>query len=220
MWSDDVWKAKWSQGFFECITEDLAKSNIPLDEWKVSGRKTVANPNKEDLDWWTEHGLIFAKNYATWRMDNPQYKLWWTPDGIPANELGLFPMFGTVKVKAYIDRVFTLNGELVVVDVKSGAGMPEDILQLAIYAAAVDLTYGVRPTLGAYWNARKGGLVALEPLEEFPTELIVELVQNFQAQVKLKVHLPNPGRHCTWCEVKDVCKWSKSLVTPIKARTE
>lgn len=218
MWSDEVWQSKWSQGWYQCLTEELKNSGVPLSGWKVSGRRTVARPNKEDMDFWTESGLTFAKSYATWRMANPQYKLWWTPDGIPANELGLFPEFGNVKVKAYIDRVFTVNGELVVVDLKSGNNMPEDVLQLAIYAAAVDLTYGVRPNLGAYWNARRGGLVAVEPLTEFPTDMVVELVQDFMKQVALKVRLPNPGRQCTWCEVASACPWSKSLVTTIKER--
>lgn len=218
MWSDAQFSAKWSQAFYQCITEECASSGQPMDQWKVSGRATKDKPNKEDLTWWTEQGLVFAKNYAEWRMANPQFTLWWTPDNIPANELGLFPSFGKVKVKAFIDRVFVLNGELVVVDVKSGAGMPEDILQLAIYAAAIDLTYGVRPTLGGYWNARKGTIVALEPLEDFPTEMIVQLVEDYFSQTAQRVHLPNPGRHCTWCEVAKECPWSKSLATPIRER--
>lgn len=218
MWTDEQWKAKWSQAFFECISEELDASGNPMDQWKASGRITKALPNKEDLAWWTEQGLVFAKNYATWRMDNPEYKLWWTPDGIPANELGLFPMFGRYKVKAYIDRVFIRNGELIVVDVKSGAGMPEDILQLAVYAAAIDLTYGVRPNLGAYWDARKGGLVAVEPLEEFTTDLVVGLIEDYMDQAGRMSFLPNPGRHCTWCEVRKTCPWSKAVSRPIRER--
>lgn len=216
-WSDRQWKERWDLAFAQTIGDEVRASGTTLEEWKVSGRATKANPNKEDQAWWWGNGMDIARTYETWRLANPQYVLWSTPDGTPGCELDFTVLFGSVPVRVIIDRVFIIvtgdgqEGPLIVVDVKSGRNMPEDLIQLLIYAAAIDLKYGKRPNLGAYFDARRGGLVSTECLDEFSTMEMVELVENFVTQREGDIHLPNPGRQCTWCEVRKHCKWGKAI---------
>lgn len=218
LWTEAQWQANWKQSLQETMTKEIDRNGGTPADWRVSGKATKANPHKEDATWWKLNGSDFAKTYAEWRLANPQYELWVTPDGTLGNELDILVDFGTVPVRAIVDRVFKIGDALIVVDLKSGAGMPEDIMQLLIYAAAIDLRYGVRPELGAYFNARKGGLVATEPLDEFPTMDMVELIEDFNAQRATETYLPNPGRQCTWCEMRTHCKWGRTLATTLKAR--
>lgn len=218
-WTEADWLKQWKLALQKTITEELDRNGDSTpDEWKVSGKVTKASPNKEDGAWWKLNGVTFAQTYAEWRMANPQYKLWVAPDGTRGNELDIRVDFGTVPVRAIIDRVFTIGDAVAVVDLKSGRNMPEDILQLLIYAGAIDLKYGVRPNLGGYFDARKGGLVAMEDLSEFPTEDLIELFDDFETQRATGRYLPNPGRQCLWCEVLEYCKWGKALASNLKAK--
>lgn len=226
MWSEARWWQEWAKALSKAVADEVERNGQPPHEWQVFGRATKAHPNREDRAFWELEGVHFAKSYAQWRLDNPEWRLWITPDGRPANELDFVADFGGYGVRCIIDRVFqyTPHGdeepELAVVDLKSGRNMPEDTLQLQFYSAGIDLRYGVRPRFGGYFDARKGKLVALEPLDDLSTMDLVELVSDYMEQSQAGVHLPNPGRQCSFCEVAAHCKWASTLATPIKARLQ
>lgn len=205
------WFAVWREQFDRLIAEEVEASGIQPDGWRVTGRATKEWPDKETRAWWDHHGPIFGERWELWRRQNPEWQIWQAPDGKSGVELEILSEVGESKVLAFIDRVFVLNGQLVVVDLKSGRNMPETILQLAVYAALIELEYGVRPQLGAYWDARKGRTVHLEDLSPIPTGMVVDLVNRFVIAASSEAFLPVVGRHCTYCEVKQHCPWSKAL---------
>jgi hypothetical protein len=214
-WDNAQWVDQWDRAFSQCIREEIQNTAVPLLQWRTSGRKTKDKPNGEDMSWWSIAGVDLSRTYETWREHNPSYKLWVTPDGEPGNELAFTVAFGSVPVKVIIDRVFVLGDQLVVFDLKSGKTMPEDTLQLAIYAAAIELKYGVRPNLGAYFANRKGAVVGVEDLTAFSTDMLTKMFSDFIAQTKTGLYLPNPGRQCTWCEVAPHCEWGRSVASTV-----
>jgi hypothetical protein len=201
----DYWEQAWSQ----TIAEQSAKTTVDQAKWKASGRVTKANPNKEDGTWWQTNGPKMLESWITWRNAEHPWVLWEPSPGQPAIELGLTPVWNDVPVQMHIDRVMVNpDGELVVIDLKTGARTPMSDLQLAFYAAGMEAIFGIRPTYGAYWMARSGGIKELVDLSVYSTDTIIELVTKFDAARKAEIFLPNLS-HCIMCSVRSECKWNK-----------
>lgn len=178
------------------------------EEIRAGGRATKEYPNKEDGIWWAKHGPLMVDRWIDWRT-NSGWQIWRAPDGQPAIELTMMPEMAGVPVKMSIDRIMvTPEGELVVLDIKSGARTPQSDLQLAFYAAGLDLTYGVRPRYGTYWMARTGITSTFIDLDIMPTGKIVDMVQMFDATRRAGLFIPN-FKHCTICPFVPICEWRK-----------
>lgn len=200
-------------------------SGVPMDSWRISGRESKAWPNKEDLSWWQHHLPGFGSAYAAWRIANPHLKIWTTPEGKPARELALKVTLPGCEdcppLLGYVDLVMTdqsRGGSLVVVDLKFGSMIPEDLVQLATYAAMVETQYGTahRPAFGAIYSGRKASLVPifkdqklLMPLAHLPTSVIAGRVADYWALISTGRYPARPGRHCSWCDVRNACVWAK-----------
>ena len=111
---NSYWQTAWSKE-----TEGLN-----FETARRAGRATKDNPNKEDGAWWYEQGSKWVDNYILWRKNNPNWKLWTTPQGAKAIELELNPVIAGVPVKMFIDRIFEVDGKLVIVDLKTSRARP------------------------------------------------------------------------------------------------
>lgn len=200
------YKRLWINHFAAQIAERLEQSEIDPSEWRASGRASKAYPNKEDEGWWNEKGPELIEAYRDWRESCP-WVLWTTPAGQPAIELDLRCTFGSVPVRAIIDRVFvTPDGELAVVDLKSGANPPQDQgLQLGFYASALEVVFDHRPAICAYWNARKGGLSEPKNIDHLTPAYLGNLLGEFVRARDLGIFLPNPSSFCESCGVRRAC---------------
>jgi RecB family exonuclease len=108
-----------------------------------------------------------------------------------------------------IDRVVVnSDGELAVLDLKSGSRSPASDLQLAVYAAGMERVLGVRPKYGMYWMARDGVTTALADLDHLSTERILAMIGQFDRARKAQIFLPNL-KECHYCGVAQHCEWSK-----------
>ena len=116
----ELWQTAWNE----------SKGDLDLTNARVGGRATKANPNKEDVNFWNNQGPMWVEGYINWRKANPTWKIWKAPDGNPGIELALTPIVKDVAVKMIIDRVFEVNGELVIVDLKTSQSTPTSNLQL------------------------------------------------------------------------------------------
>lgn len=195
----------WQEAFNECIGQEQEKHGSNPVDWKASGRVSKAWPNKENGDWWAEKGPAMLKDFAqVW--DSSGWSVWHTPQGIPALELELNVAYGDVLVKAFVDMVaVTAEGELVVVDFKTGANMPSNAMQLGLYACGIEKVFGVRPSHGYYYDAREAQMKIAEGMNTWTTPLFTELFTKFNESVERKVFLPNLGMMCKSCLVKDYC---------------
>lgn len=199
--------------------EELAyreeRSGIPPRDWRAAGKASKQWPNKEDGEWWKVNGLTMAQAYADWRQygEEKDWKIWEAVPGTPAIELGITANLGGVTVTGYIDRMFHAPpydsiepDRLVVVDIKSGSRKPDSNLQLGFYASLVEVAFGIRPTFGGYYDARKGMLLKpLVRLDHFSVPFLGGLLQDFVKARNEGIYIPRIGSHCITCGVARYC---------------
>lgn len=196
----DYWLDAWNAE----IAKQEEQTDVAKSEWKAAGRATKANPNKEDDKWWLENGRKMFQNWVAWRAGGwSMFEI----NGIPAVEVNVNPIWNNIPVQMHIDRVMvTPEGELVVLDIKTGARTPTSDMQLAFYAAGMEEMLGIRPKWGAYWMAREGIVSEMIDLDNFPKEYVIDIVTKFDAARKAGIFIPNFG-HCMMCNIKDKCKY-------------
>lgn len=202
---DGLWKDAWN----ECVTAQQASMGQDTALWRAAGRATKDNPDKENGVWWEKNGRKMLDSWVDWRMGEHGWKVWETPQGIPAIELGMTAMFGEIPVQMGIDRVMvTPDGELVILDLKTGQRTPSSDLQLAFYATGMAKVFDLRPKYGAYWMARQGTTSTLIDLDFYTDEMIEEIIFKFDKARREELFVPNYG-HCNMCQLKSSCKWNK-----------
>ncbi len=191
-------------------TEAWAKETKDLDITKarVAGRATKANPNKEDAAWWNEQGPVWVDQYIQWRKANTNWKIWKTPQGAKAIELELNPMIAGVPVKMVIDRVFEVDGKLVIVDLKTSTRRPTSDLQLGFYKIGLQLMLGVEVNLGNYWMSREAGTGEMIDLSRYTLDSLEYLVSGFDKARQAGIFLPNLSS-CSFCGLTEHCQFTK-----------
>lgn len=201
MLNNELWDKAWAQ---ESEGKDLTNA-------RVGGRATKANPNKEDVTFWQATGPQWVQAYIDWRKANPDWKLWKTPQGAPAIELAMLPDFAGVPVKMILDRVFEVNGELVIVDLKTSQQTPTNTLQLGFYKVGMLKTFGIDVKWGTYWMARQHGVSPLVSLEKYTEDKLEYLVSGFDKARKAGIFLPNTNNCQYKCGLTDYCTFSTKI---------
>jgi hypothetical protein len=190
---------------------DIELGDQDLTNARVSGTATKANPNKEDVNFWLETGPKWVQGYIDWRNANPDWKIWTAPDGNRAIELGLIPEFAGVPVKMVIDRVFEVNGELVIVDLKTSKTTPTNPLQLGFYKVGLQKQFGIDIKWGSYWMARKFGISSMVDLSIYTEEKLEYFVENFDKARKSGIFLPNTNNCQYKCGLTAHCQFSTKI---------
>jgi hypothetical protein len=190
---------------------DIELGDKDLTNARVSGTATKANPNKEDVNFWLETGPKWVQGYIDWRNANPDWKIWTAPDGNRAIELGLIPEFAGVSVKMVIDRVFEVNGELVIVDLKTSKTTPTNPLQLGFYKVGLQKQFGINIKWGSYWMARKFGISPMVDLSIYTEEKLEYFVENFDKARKSGIFLPNTNNCQYKCGLTAHCQFSTKI---------
>jgi len=198
---NELWAKAWAQ---ELGDKDLTNA-------RVGGRATKANPQKEDVNFWQATGPQWVQAYIDWRKANPDWKLWKTPQGIPAIELAMLPEFAGVPVKMILDRVFEVNGELVIVDLKTSQQTPTNTLQLGFYKVGLLKTFGIDVKWGTYWMARQHGVSPLVSLEQYTEDKLEYLVAGFDKARKAGIFLPNTNNCQYKCGLTAHCQFSTKI---------
>ena len=196
--SNAYWDVAWLKE-----TKDLDFSKA-----RVAGRSTKANPDREDAVWWMNQGSIWVDNYILWRKNNPDWKIWRTPEGAKAVEIELNPVIADVPVKMVIDRVFEVNGQLVIVDLKTSARRPVSDLQLGFYKVGLEMQFGVEVNLGNYWMSREAGTGEMIDLSRYTLSMLEYMVSGFDKARKAGVFLPNLSS-CSFCGLTEHCTFTK-----------
>lgn len=186
---------------FDKEANAVSGSNI-----RAAGRPTKATPNGEDGTWWRTNGANMVHAYYTWRIQNPNLRLW-EINGTPAVEMEVScTLPGDVTVKGFLDRVFEdkHTGDLVIVDLKTGKTQPPPI-QLAFYRLMLFQTLNVDATWGAYWMARNGTLSTPVNLQQYSMEMVARWIRDVKKAIDLSVYVPHIGQNCSWCGVIAHC---------------
>lgn len=203
-----VFTAEWERNYKE------ANNGMPF---RAGGRATKAYPNKEDAQWWLDHGPKMVDFWMQFRQDSG-YTLYTTPDGKPAIETELLMEVGDVQMRGFLDRLMVSpDGELTIIDIKTSSQEPKANTQLGTYATLVEKAFGVRPTKGAYWMARTGELTTPIDLSHYTEARLATQVKSFKLAVENNIFIPNPGFLCGTCSVNQACyavNGSKSHLYP------
>ena len=196
--SQVLWDKAWAE----------SKGDIDLTNARVGGRATKANPNKEDEKFWQSTGPMWVDNYINWRKANPNWKIWTTPQGEPAVELGLTPIVAGVPIKMFIDRVFEVNGQLVIVDLKTSQQVPTSTLQLGFYKLGLEQTFGVEVNWGNYYMSRGSNTVEMVDLSQYTYDKMEYLITQFDKARKSAIFLPNTNSCQYMCGLTEYCQFS------------
>lgn len=196
--TNELWTKAWAQE-----TKDL-----DLSIARVAGRATKANPNKEDANWWNEQGPLWVEQYIQWRRANKNWKIWKTPQGAKAIELELNPIIADVPVKMVIDRVFEVDGNLVIVDLKTSSRRPVSDLQLGFYKVGLEQMLGVTVNQGNYWMSRDAGTGEMIDLSRYTLDMLEYLVSGFDKARQAGIFLPNLSS-CSYCGLTEHCTFTK-----------
>lgn len=196
--ANQLWSTAW----------DLSKGDIDLTNARVGGRATKANPNKEDVTFWQSAGPKWVEGYIAWRKTNPDWKIWTAPDGNPGIELALTPVVNDVPVKMIIDRVFEVNGELVIVDLKTSQNTPTSSLQLGFYKLGLEQQFGIEVKWGTYYMSRGNNISEMVDLSEYTYDKMEYLIMQFDAARKSAIFLPNTNSCQYMCGLTEYCQFS------------
>lgn len=191
----------WSNAWQECAKD------VDLTDARVGGRATKANPNKEDAKWWNETGPKFVSGYVAWRKANPNWKIWTAPDGNKAIELGLNPVIAGVPVKMVIDRVFEVDGQLVVMDLKTSRSVPDSALQLGFYKVGLELQFGIKVKWGTYYMSRGDTISPMVDLDFYTLDKLEYMVENFEKARQSGIFLPNTSNCEYLCGLTEHCQF-------------
>jgi len=174
-------------------------------EFRAGGRKSKAYPNGEDISWWLTEGPKMVDFWTQFRNDSG-YQIFTLPDGRPSIEVEMNEEINGIPMKAIFDRLLvTPNGELIIVDIKTGSREPASKTQMGIYAIMCEKAFGIRPVGGAYWMARTGELTDLVTLDQFTEQRLASWVTNFAKAVENDIFIPAPGIMCGTCGVNNAC---------------
>jgi hypothetical protein len=194
----NLWTESWN----------VCKGDTDLTNARVGGRATKANPNKEDITFWQNQGPRWVEAYIAWRKANPNWKIWTAPDGNPGIELALTPVVAGVPVKMIIDRVFEVNGELVIVDLKTSQNTPTSSLQLGFYKLGLEQTFGIEVKWGTYYMSRGSNISEMVDLSEYTYDKMEYLITQFDKARKNAIFLPNTNSCQYMCGLTEYCQFS------------
>lgn len=173
-------------------------------DFRASGRASKMWPNKEDEAWWRANGPAFAAAWVNF-LDRSPNSIYMTGDGVPAIEWELEVTLGGMPVKVVIDRVLAGPHGLVIVDIKSGAQLPKDSMQLAIYRQAILENLGLDIRWGQFYDARKGLTTPAYDLSAWSQENLDYVFRSVRTMQEANIFPAAPNNNCASCPVRDYC---------------
>jgi CRISPR/Cas system-associated exonuclease Cas4 (RecB family) len=198
----------------QAIREEEKLSGFEAAQFHIGGRATKEWPNKEDRRWWEANGPAQVESWV--RFLEGGWSIF-EIGGQPAVELDVSASLGdlsipnsSIPVKGYVDRLLVSpDGELTVVDLKSGSMTPQSSIQLGVYAVLLEKTVGVRPSVGAFFMTRKGVLTAPSRLDAYTADRVEVMFRATDQAIRSGLHFPSPSALCSACGVKEHC-WAVS----------
>ncbi|ATN89408.1 Cas4 exonuclease [Mycobacterium phage ILeeKay] len=194
----EIFKAEYADGINEA-TEETPN----LGWWFASGPYRGA----DDIERRWGIGLQQVDKTLDWIDNHPSLEVWHTPDGTPGIELAIEFELDGIEIRGYIDAVLVLDGEVLVVDWKTGL-KPGDDFQLAVYALALKQLYGVEITRGVYFMAKTGKPTYPYDLTDWTREKVSARFHEMERKLEAGDFAPKPGASCARCDVALSCEYS------------
>ncbi|HTM68195.1 MAG TPA: ATP-dependent DNA helicase [Candidatus Binatia bacterium] len=119
---------------------------------------------------------------------------------------------GEHTLKGTIDRIDGTEGGVEIIDYKTGKPKTEDDLdadakrQLLLYQIAVGRLFGLVPVKLTYHYLKDGTTVSFLGTEKQLAKLEGDAEATF-AKIKAGEYAPTPGRHCKFCDFREICEF-------------
>jgi len=213
---------EWQTILANQIDELEHRTGVPITQWRTAGRKTKAKPAGEDLAFWETEGLRQVEMYGEW-LAKSGWQIATMPDGHPGIEWKSETSFGGSPVRVIVDCIYKVGDDFVVVDYKTGSRTPFGMIQMGLYASAVERVYGIRPKWGAFFMTRKGELSDLTDLSPWSMEYFDYGFSAMNATIETGYFPPNVTDACSYCSFSDYCvavNGSKSANYPLVKLTK
>jgi hypothetical protein len=186
----------WNDAWYKQVKED-EELHGDMNSWEYIKR--------EDMSWWYGEGLWMLDRWIEFRSNG-----WGIYKDYIEKQYEV-PLVDTV-VKMAIDRVMTdYDGNIVLLDIKTGASSQRHPLQLATYAWALRKMDGLEVNKAGFWDARTGHVTTWN-LEHLATEQIETIYSEFDRSRKAEIYLPNLN-NCGRCGVLSYCKFMNGQYT-------
>jgi hypothetical protein len=195
---------RWSQIMSDLVEKTERYSGIAAGDWRAAGRRSKANPDGEDLAFWKSEGLRQVEEYIAWYRKSG-WQIATMPDGKPGIEWEAEVSFGGRPVKLIVDAIYQAGTSLVVVDYKTGSRTPFGMLQIGLYASAIERVCGVRPKWGAFYMTRKASLSDLVDLSPWSMDFFDYEFAALNTFIDSGFFPANPGEHCSFCGFTEYC---------------
>lgn len=189
---------------YQRIVNEMTEQTPYFRDWFRSGRYG----GKEDVERRFLLGLDQIESYFAWYDAHPEEVPWITPDGRLAVELEFDVMFGSVRVKGFIDFVgLDELRRLMPRDNKSG-NKPGEIEQLGVYRAALMTMYPDHEVSqwGDFWMGKFGKPTPRKDLSAYTVESVTEMFEALEDNIRSERFDPDPeDSKCMFCDVKASC---------------
>lgn len=201
------------QIFLRLVAEEEEASQVPRDQWQISGRRTKEKPNKEDFEVWRDTLLPeFCEAYIEWRRNSP----WHIATGLPPDKNGntvgieyeLEFYVRNTKVKGFVDRVEQdENGNIGAIDLKTWS-RERTSAQIPTYLVGLQKR-GVLATWGAYYHARKGVSGEQKFFTSWNEARLAAMYDSAAKVESLRIYIPKPSDDCkSFCSVAAHCEYA------------
>ena len=213
---EDVTDPKAAADIFYAAWEMATKDLDPKEVLKAGGRASKEWPDKENGDWWKANGAKMVTDWVGWRV-NKKAEGWqfltleheghsYRGIEVPIEFTYKADSGSEVDVKGYIDRVMVdPQGQVWVIDLKSGGRVPASSLQLGIYSLGLAEVYGVHAPLGAYYMTRQGDIAQTQSLSHYSRHVVGGWFSMAKKGIESEVFIPKVGMFCNSCSVRQFC---------------
>lgn len=196
--------ATWQQAWDKTVEEYHHKTSVPMDEWRVGGRVSKDKPNREDAAWWKAEGFLQVQMFDKWLYTSGYQIL--DINGTKAIEVETTMKFGDILVRGFADLMaVTPDGEVEVIDYKSGTKTPLSAMQLGLYATWLQDSLDVPVRKGRFFMTRKGELTEQFDLTRWDQRYFEAQFLKANTAITQRLFIANPGDNCRSCDVRDAC---------------
>lgn len=200
----DIALDRFRENLDRMLTDLEIEFESPREKFEVNG-KTQANPAGKNQEWWNENFPAMLERYKEWRASSG-YQLA-EVNGEPAVELEVHLDLGNgTRVVGFLDRLFVRpDGKLEVVDLKAGTSQP-GIYQLATYAYAVRVQYGLDVPYGSFYMLAKDGKSTPKWLPPYTSgNMVQQTYRRLDESINNGHFVPNIGGDCYRCPMAKAC---------------
>lgn len=198
----------WVNVFDEHVAKQFEETQVDPQFWRKAGRVTKDKPEREDVNFWRGEGSRQLVMYATW-LQTSGYKVAKLSDGTVLSEHETTTRFGDIEVRGFCDIVLKgPDGELIVMDLKSGTRVPDKTTQLGLYKVALNQNHPddrLKINTGCFFMTRKGEPTPTVGLDRYTSDYFTSIFTMAESIREAKAFVPSPGDACRICDVSEAC---------------